>query len=88
MTDNLLGNEGKRKAIFLVFCMLLALAPLTPVSAEDIGDSVDLQAQEINAFFDPVSETTTVTWRNIDIDGSVLQGLFSATYNVYRSSDA
>ena len=88
MTDNLLGNEGKRKAIFLVFCMLLALAPLTPVSAEDIGDPVDLQAQEINAFFDPVSETTTVTWRNIDIDGSVLQGLFSATYNVYRSSDA
>ena len=37
--------------------------------------------------FDPTSETTTITWRNIDYDGSVLQGLFSATYNVYRSAD-
>ena len=87
MTDNLLGNDGKRKALFLVFCMLLALAPLTPVSAEDIGDAVDLQAQDITAFFDPISETTSVSWRNIDIDGSEIQGLFSATYNVYRSSD-
>ena len=51
MTDNLLGNDGKRKALFLVFCMLLALAPLTPVSAEDIGDAVDLQAQETQCFF-------------------------------------
>ena len=86
MTDKLLGTEGKRKAIFLVFCMLLALAPLSPVSAEDIGAPGNLQAQDINAVFDPVSETTTVTWRNIDTDGSILQGLFSATYNVYRSS--
>jgi hypothetical protein len=87
MTDRLPGTEGKRKAIFLVFCMLLALAPLNHVSAEDIGNPVNLQAQDINAMFDPISETTTVTWRNIDFEGSVLQGLFSATYNVYRSSD-
>ena len=73
MTDKLLGTEGKRKAIFLVFCMLLALAPLSPVSAEDIGAPGNLQAQDINAVFDPVSETTTVTWRNIDTDGSILQ---------------
>jgi len=87
MTVNLLGKEGKRKAIFLVMCMLLALLPMSNVSAEDIGNPSNLQAQDISAVFDPASETTTVTWRNIDIDGSVLQGLFTATYNVYRSSE-
>ena len=88
MTDKLLGNEGKRKAIFLVFCMLLAVAPLSNVSAEDVGEPGNLQAQDINAIFDPASETTTVSWRNIDFDGSILQDLFSATYNVYRSTEA
>ena len=87
MTVELLGKEGKRKAIFLVLCMLLALLPLANVSAEDIGNPNNLQAQDINAVFDPATETTTITWRNIDIDGSVLQGLFSATYDVYRSSE-
>jgi len=87
MTDKLLNFEGKRKAIFLVFCMLLALAPLSHASAEDFGAPANLQAQDISAFFDPISETTSVTWRNIDLDSSVLQGLFSATYNVYRSNE-
>ena len=87
MTDSVLNIEGRRKAIFLVFCMLLALAPLSHVSAEDLGAPANLQAQDIHAEFDPMSETTTVTWRNIDTDGSVLLGLFNATYNVYRSSD-
>ena len=68
MTVLLLGKEGKRKAIFLVLCMLLALTPISNVNAEDIGDPASLQAQDISAVFDPVSETTTVTWRNIDID--------------------
>ena len=85
MTDKLLGFEGKRKALFLVICMLLAIVPLTPVSAEDIGEPSDLQAQDINAFFDPISESTTVTWRNIDIDNSILQGLLTSEYSVYRS---
>ena len=67
MTVELLGKEGKRKAIFLVMCMLLALLPMSNVSAEDIGNPNNLQAQDINAVFDPVTETTTVTWRNIDI---------------------
>jgi len=87
MTDEVLNIEGRRKAIFLVFCMLLALAPLSHVSAEDLGEPANLQAQDINVFFDPVSETTSVTWRNIDIDSSILTGLFSATYNVYRSNE-
>ena len=86
MTDHLFGKGAERKAVFLVLCMVLAIMPLGNVASEDIGNPANLQAQDITATFDPVSETTTVTWRNIDIDGSVLQGLFSATYNVYRST--
>ena len=87
MTDHLFGKGAERKAIFLVLCMLMAIVPLTNVAAEDLGAPANLQAQDIAATFDPLSETTTITWRNIDFDGSVLQGLFSATYNVYRSTD-
>jgi len=78
---------GMQKAVFLVLCMLLAIAPLSNVSAEDIGSPASLQAQDISAFFDPTSETTTITWRNIDSTGIELQGLFDATYNVYRSNE-
>ncbi|MDG1546136.1 MAG: hypothetical protein P8Q55_01965, partial [Candidatus Poseidoniaceae archaeon] len=78
---------GMKKAVFLVLCMLLAIAPLSNVSAEDIGTPSSLQAQDINAIFDSASEMTTITWRNIDSAGAELQGLFDATYNVYRSSE-
>jgi|TARA_B100000767_G_scaffold160930_1_gene151030 hypothetical protein len=87
MTDHLFGKGAERKAVFLVLCMVLAIMPLGNVASEDIGNPANLQAQDITATFDPISETTTITWRNIDIDGSVLQGLFSATYNVYRSTN-
>ncbi|MBT4070031.1 MAG: hypothetical protein HOE79_02180, partial [Euryarchaeota archaeon] len=43
---------GMKKAVFLVLCMLLAIAPLSNVSAEDIGAPSSLQAQDINAIFD------------------------------------
>ncbi len=72
---------GTQKAVFLVLCMLLAIAPLSNVSAEDIGPPTSLQAQDINAIFDPLSETTSITWRNIDSDGIEVQGRFEATYN-------
>ncbi len=78
---------GMQKAVFLVLCLLLAITPLSNVSAEDIGSPTSLQAQDINAFFDPISETTTITWRNIDSTGTELQGLFDASYNVYRSTE-
>lgn len=78
---------GKQKAVLLVLAMMLAALPLSNVSAEDIGPPASLQAQDIAAFFDPSSETTTITWRNIDSNGTELQGLFDATYNVYRSSE-
>ncbi|MDG1556555.1 MAG: hypothetical protein P8Q98_02020, partial [Candidatus Poseidoniaceae archaeon] len=86
MTDQTFGKGTERKALFLVLCMMLAIMPLSNVAAEDLGNPSHLQAQDIAATFDPSSETTTITWRNIDFDGSVLQGLFSATYSVYRSA--
>ena len=36
--------------------------------------------------FDNTSETTLITWENIATGGSELNGLFSATYKVYRHS--
>jgi hypothetical protein len=86
MTDQTFGKGTERKALFLVLCMMLAIMPLSNVAAEDIGNPSHLQAQDIAATFDPASETTTITWRNIDFDGSVISGLFDATYSVYRSA--
>ena len=86
MTDQTFGKGTERKALFLVLCMMLAIMPLSNVAAEDIGNPSHLQAQDIAATFDTASETTTITWRNIDFDGSVISGLFDATYSVYRSA--
>ena len=79
-------RNGISRAMFLASCMLLALLPLTPVQASDMGAPEHLQAQNIEAVFDPETETTLITWQNINSSGLELQGLFSATYNIYRHS--
>ncbi|MDC3316724.1 hypothetical protein OAV29_00600, partial [Candidatus Poseidoniaceae archaeon] len=73
----------------MVLLMLLMTVPLIPTSAAaDIGDASKLQAQDIAATFDPVSETTTITWRNIEtFSGSNVANLQNAEYTVYRHSE-
>jgi hypothetical protein len=71
--------------------MLLALIPLTPVHAGD-GTPSNMQAQGIQAVFDPSLEVTTITWTNIDSsDLGSLAGdaskIKDAIYNVYRHSE-
>ncbi|PXY76791.1 MAG: hypothetical protein CXX80_02510 [Methanobacteriota archaeon] len=70
--------------VLLFLISLLVWSP--PAIAEDIGDPTLLQAQDINATFDPHSESTTVTWRNINnsIDSSLFEELWDVTYHVYR----
>jgi hypothetical protein len=53
-----------------------------------MGDPNNLQAQGIQATFDPTTETTVVTWQNIDSSGTELNSMFSATYNLYRHTSA
>ena len=77
-------RSGIQRAFFLTLCMVLATLPLSHVQAVDMGDPYNLQAQGIQATFDSTTETTVITWQNIDSSGSELQGMFSATYNLYR----
>ena len=77
-------RNGSSRALFLVLCMLFALVPVSHAQAVDLGDPYNLQAQNIQAVFNNVTETTVITWENIDSQGAELNGLFSATYNVYR----
>ena len=80
-------RNGGLRAVILTAVMLLALAPLSPVHANDSeGEPTNLQAQNIQAVFDNTSETTLITWDNIATGGSELNGLFSATYMLYRHS--
>ena len=78
-----------KKSIILVCLMLSALVVWSPpVSATDIGAADQLQAQEINATFDSESESTTISWRNIEESGgnaNIYQELWSAKYHVYRN---
>ena len=57
---------------------------MSPASANSEGDPANLQAQNISAVFDDTTETTLLTWQNIATGGSELNGLFSATYMLYR----
>ena len=82
-------QNGSLRAGFLVAIMLLALTPIGPVAATHGNQGVDanLQAQHMNATFDPVLETTTITWENIvSASFPVLNSMFGADYNIYRSS--
>ena len=69
--------------------MLLALLPLGSVHANHgaEGTPENLQAQHITVVFDETTENTLISWENINTNGAELQGLFSATYNLYRSSN-
>jgi flagellar basal body-associated protein FliL len=89
MGANALNRSLQPKAGLMVLLMLLMTVPLIPTSAAaDIGDASKLQAQDIAATFDPVSETTTITWRNIEtFSGSNVANLQNAEYTVYRHSE-
>ncbi len=81
-------NRGNAKSTLLVLSiLLLSSLPLVPSASADIGAPEDLQAQDISASFDVVSETTTVTWRNIDQTGGdfdLYEDLWEAEYHVFR----
>ena len=89
MGANALNRSLQPKAGLMVLLMLLMTVPLIPTSAAaDIGDASKLQAQDIAVTFDPVSETTTITWRNIEtFSGSNVANLQNAEYTVYRHSE-
>ena len=81
-------NVGTRRTTYFVLSILLvsSLPMFTTVSA-DQGTPSELQAQDIAVSFDNVSETTTITWRNIEQTGGDLDlysELWDAIYHVYR----
>ena len=87
MTGSSHGKDGKLIALLLVALMSLSVIPIMSSSAEDIGDPMHLQAQDIAATFDTSTELTTITWRNIDSPGPELNNIFDAEYNLYRHTE-
>lgn len=91
MTRGMLLHGSQSRAIAVLIILLLSAIPLAPSAlAVDIGDPEQLQAQNILVTYDNISETTTVTWDNIDDDGDViglLDELWTAYYNVYRHTE-
>ena len=87
MGANALNRSLQPKAVIMVLLMMLMLVPLTPVSTAADTNPENLQAQNIAAVFDPVSETTTISWQNIEsYNGNVLF-YHDATYIVHRHSE-
>jgi len=87
MTGSSQGKDGKLIATVLVALMALSAIPMIPASAEDIGNPMHLQAQDIAAVFDISTELTTITWRNIDSPGAELNNIFDAVYKLYRHTE-
>ncbi|MEE3083781.1 MAG: hypothetical protein VX320_06830 [Candidatus Thermoplasmatota archaeon] len=76
-------------SLILIGLMLGALVTWTPpVYAEGAtSDEADMQAQNIQVFFDSVTEQTTVSWSNIDTNNGTLWGMLQNTYYLlYRHS--
>lgn len=87
MTGSSHGKDGKLIATLLVALMAFSVIPIMTTSAEDFGDPMALQAQDISATFDTNTELTTITWRNIDSPGAELNNIFDAVYNLYRHTE-
>jgi len=88
MAGDMLNSVNRRMTILVLTILLLSSLPLISNASADQGIAEELQAQEITAVFDSVSETTTVSWRNIaqsDGNPDLFEELWEATYYVYRS---
>ena len=89
MAGEMLHVGNRRTTYFVLLVLLMSTIPLATNASADQGIPAELQAQEISAVFDDVSETTTVTWRNIEQSGGdidLFEELWDATYHVYRSA--
>ena len=91
MTIGMLREGPRMRAIAVLAILLLSAVPLVPSAvAVDSGDPELLQAQGINATYDSISETTTITWSNIADDGGIVNlhsELWTSYYNIYRHSE-
>jgi len=87
MAGEMLNGGNRRLTLLVLSILLLSSLPLVPNASADVGIPEELQAQDIDVEFDNVSETTTITWRNIEQTGGqpeLFGELWDATYHVYR----
>ena len=87
MAGEMLNGGNRRTTLLVLSILLLSSLPMVPSASADVGIPEELQAQDIFAEFDNVSETTTITWRNIDETGNqpeLFEELWTSTYHVYR----
>ncbi len=90
MAGDTLDRKNRKVTYLVLIVLLFSTIPMVPSASADDGLPEQFQAQEIEAIFDPVSEETTITWRNIADSGGdfdLLEGLWNSTYHVYRSSE-
>tara|TARA_B110000116_G_scaffold271350_1_gene291884 strand:+ start:2888 stop:6022 length:3135 start_codon:yes stop_codon:yes gene_type:complete len=75
------------KPILLTALLLLVSAiPFVPTVAADQAAPNDMQSQNIEAIFDPFTESTAITWENIQTQNlTIAQMLQTSRYLVYRS---
>jgi hypothetical protein len=75
------------KPILLTALLLLVSAiPFVPTVAADQAAPNDMQSQNIEAIFDPFTESTAIMWENIQTQNlTIAQMLQTSRYLVYRS---
>ena len=89
MARDMLEGVRLKSTTFVLMVLMLSSVPMVPSVSADQGIPAELQAQGIAASFDNLSETTTITWRNIDQTGNnadLYSDLWDTTYHIYRHS--
>ena len=87
MGGRMLNGGNRRTTYFVLSILLVSSLPMLNTVSADVGIPDELQAQDITVSFDNVSETTTVSWRNIeDTAGNfnLYSELWDAKYHLYR----
>ena len=71
-----------------IFLVLLLLVPLINTASADEVEGPNLEAKNFSAVVDSDSETTTLSWGNIDTnDFEILNDLKFTNYSLYRSDE-
>ena len=76
----------EKTLLMTALLLLVSAAPFTATVTADSSSPIDMQAQNIAAQFNPISESTTVMWENIGTQNlTIAQMLQSSRYLIYRN---
>ena len=80
-------SHTTKSLLLAILILTMGMAPGVPAVSADASSPTDMQAQNIAVSFDPLAESTSIMWENINTQNlTIAQNLQSSRYLIYRSA--